>query len=195
MAERSVVRDKGVACHGSIGKTNLRAQVFKVLRYHSWHIACFLLAFAFIVIAWAMAGYVPRQQQQPVGHCGKTGKEPDAWGAKYAKYNELFARFAAMETAKTQPRAAKDVSEILADTMTNGKGKGKDGKGKDKDKGKGKDKGKDGKGKDKGKGKDRQGKGGGGAKDRSCQRTWKLILGNTVRKCYTFQFPKVFLKL
>ena len=64
-----------------------------------------------------------------------------------------------------------------------------------KTKGKGKDKGKDGKGKDKGKGKDRQGKGGGGAKDRSCQRTWKLILGNTVRKCYTFQFPKVCLKL
>ena len=64
-----------------------------------------------------------------------------------------------------------------------------------KTKGKGKDKGKDGKGKDKGKGKDRQGKGGGGAKDRSCQRPRKLILGNTVRKCYTFQFPKVSLKL
>ena len=177
MAERSVVRDRGVACHGSIGKTNF-AQAFKFLRYHSWH---FLLAFAFIVIAWAMAGYVPRQQQQHVGHSHNAGKEPDAY---LEKYNDAVARFAAM-----------DVSEILADTMTNGKGKGKDGKGKDKDKGKGKDKGKDGKGKDKGKGKDRHGKGGGGAKDRSCQRTWKLILGNTVRKCYTFQFPKVFLKL
>ena len=121
----------------------------------------------------------------------KDGKELDNHGKKQpvkdkfrAQHDEAVARFAAM-----------DVSEILADTMTNGKGKGKDGKGKDKDKGKGKDKGKDGKGKDKGKGKDRQGKGGGGAKDRSCQRTWKLILGNTVRKCYTFQFPKVFLKL
>jgi len=183
MAERSIVRDKGVACHGSIGKTNLRAQVFKVLRYHSWHIACFLLAFAFIVIAWAMAGYVPRQQQQPVGHCGKTGKEPDA---RLAQYDEVVAHFAAMEKGKDGKGKGKDGGCPF---------RGKDGKGKDKDKGKGKDKGKDGKGKDKGKGKDRQGKGGGGAKDRPCQRTWKLILGNTVRKCYTFQFPKVFLKL